>query len=169
MLNKKVEEILNAQIEKEGYSSNLYLAMACWAETSGYKGIADWLYAQAEEERMHMLKFVKYINERGGKTIVSSLDKPPVDFKDVKAMFNQVMEHERMITDSINEIVGVCYDERDFNTVSWIQWFVNEQVEEEASVSEIIDKLNLLGKDTLYLFDRDIMSLRNAASAGAGE
>lgn len=167
MINKKVEEILNSQIEKESYSSNLYLAMACWAETSGFKGISDWLYAQAEEERVHMLKFVKFINERGGNAVVSAIDQPPMEFSDVKSMFNQVLDHERMITQSINDIVGVCIDERDFNTQSWIQWFVAEQIEEEASVSDIIDKLNLIGNDNLYLFDRDIMDLRKAAGGSA--
>ena len=167
MLNKKVESILNEQIEKEGYSSSLYLAMASWAETNGYKGISDWLYAQAEEERIHMLKIVKYVNERGGKAFISGMEQPPKDYSDIKSMFNKVLEHEMMITQSINNIVGVCYDERDFNTQSWIQWFVNEQIEEEASVSEIIDKLNLLGEESLYLFDRDIMTLRSANSGSA--
>jgi ferritin len=166
MLNKKVEEILISQIEKEAYSSNLYLAMASWAETSGFKGIAGWLYAQAEEERLHMLKFVKYINERGGKAIVSAIEKPPVTYTDIKSLFKEVLAHENKITQSINDIVGVCYDVRDFNTQTWINWFVNEQIEEEASVSEIIDKLNLLGNDNLYLFDRDIVGMRKTNVSG---
>jgi ferritin len=165
MLNKNVEKALVEQIEKEAYSSNLYLAMASWAETNGYKGISEWLYAQADEERMHMLKFVKYVNERGGKSVISALQQPPVDFKGVKELFAEVLKHEQFVSQSINDIVAVAYDSKDFTTVTWLQWFVNEQIEEESSVQEIIDKLNMLGADNLYLFDRDIMSLRAAGSA----
>jgi ferritin len=160
MLNKKVEEILNVQVEKEGYSSNLYLAMASWAETKGYEGIAQWLHAQADEERMHMLKIISYINERGGQATIPAFEKPPVDYKSVKPMFEQVLHHEEYVSASINEIVAVCEQEKDFTTHNWVQWFVTEQIEEEASARNILDKLNLPGDGPLYMFDRDIMSLR---------
>ncbi|MBN1952720.1 MAG: ferritin [Bacteroidales bacterium] len=170
MLKKKIEDILNAQVEKEGYSSNLYLAMATWTEANGYGGIAKWFYAQAEEERLHMLKFIHYINEKGGHAIVPVFNAPPKDYSDIHTMFEEVLKHEEYITQSINDIVGMAIDERDFTTQSWIQWFVNEQIEEEAQVREILDKLRLLGKENLYLFDRDIMTLRAAnAAADAGE
>jgi ferritin len=165
MLNKKVEKVLVDQIEKEGYSSNLYLAMASWAENQGLAGVAKWMYAQAEEERMHMLKFVAYVNERGGKAIISGFDKPPADFVSVKKMFEQVYEHEQYVSKSINDIVGVCIEEKDFTTQNWVQWFVTEQIEEEASVLAILDKLKLVGDGSLYLFDRDILSLRGQAAA----
>ena len=165
MLNPKIEEICNRQIEREGYSSNLYLAMASWAETSGFEGTANWLYAQSEEERMHMLKFIHYVNERGGKAIVPELKKPPVDFNNIKSMFNEVLKHELFVSASINEIVALCMQEKDYTTHSWVQWFVNEQIEEEASVRAIMDKLNLVGENNLYLFDRDIMSMRQPGPA----
>jgi len=165
MLPKKVEDILNVQIQKEGYSSNLYLAMAVWAEQKGFPGVADWLYAQADEEKLHMLKIVRYINERGGKAIIPEFEKPPVDFGNIKDMFDKVLAHEQYISQSINDIVGVTMDERDFTTHNWIQWFVTEQIEEEASVRTIIDKLNLIGDKNLYMFDRDIMSMRGEAAA----
>lgn len=161
MLSKKVEEILNQQIEKEGYSSNLYLSMACWVETNGYPGIAKWLYAQADEERLHMLKFVAYINERGGRAIVPMFKEPPADFSNIRKLFEEVFKHEQYITSCINEIVGVCMEEKDFTTHNWIQWFVSEQIEEEAQVSELIDKLNLVDDKNLYMFDRDIFALRS--------
>lgn len=167
MLPKKVEEILNVQVEKEDYSSQLYLAMASWAENKGMEGVAGWLYAQSEEERLHMLKLVKYINERDGIAIIQGMETPPSNFKDVFSMFDQVLEHEKYISASINEIVAVCIAESDFTTQNWIQWFVNEQIEEEASVRAIIDKLNLVGKNNLYMFDRDIMSTRGAGEAAA--
>lgn len=167
MLNKKVEEILNVQVEKEGYSSNLYLAMASWAETNGYEGISNWLHAQAEEEREHMLKIIAYINERGGKAIIPAFEQPPVDYKGVKPLFEQVYEHEQYVTASINEIVAVCNQEKDYTTHNWVQWFVTEQIEEEASASNILDKLKMLGDGPLYMFDRDIMNMRGGGEEGA--
>ena len=165
MLSKAMEKILNEQIEKEGYSSNLYLAMATWAENNGYNGVAQWLYAQSEEERMHMLKFINYIGERDCHAIIPEFKKPPLDYGNVSDMFDEVLKHEQYISASINEIVSVSLDEKDFTTNSWIQWFVNEQIEEEATVRGIIDKLKLGGKSNMYLFDRDIMGMRGEAGA----
>lgn len=162
MLKKKIEDICNRQVEREGYSSNLYLAMASWAENNGYNGVAAWLYAQSEEERGHMLKFIKYINERGGKTIVPAFKKPPVDYQSVEEMFNEVLKHEQFITSSINEIVELSLQEKDYSTNNFLQWFVTEQVEEEASVQQIIDKVRLVGKNNMYQFDRDIINLRGS-------
>ncbi|HUV00601.1 MAG TPA: ferritin [Bacteroidales bacterium] len=166
MLKKKIEDICNRQIEREGYSSNLYLAMASWAENSGLAGVASWLYVQSDEERIHMLKFIKYMNERGGIAVVPALKKPGTDYKSVEEMFKEVLKHEEFITTSINEIVSLTLDEKDYNTHNFLQWFVTEQVEEEASVRTILDKIKLIGKNNMYQFDRDIMSLRSPA-AGA--
>lgn len=164
MLKSKVEDILNEQIRKEFYSSNLYLSMASWAEKNGFAGIAGWMYAQADEERLHMLKLMKYINDRNGHALVSEVEKPPVEHGTVKEMFEAVLKHEEFISDAINEIVGVTLEEKDFTTHNWIQWFVNEQIEEEASVRTILDKLNMVGSESIYLFDRDIMGMRNSGS-----
>ncbi len=162
MLKKPVEEILVKQIEREAYSSNLYLSMASWAETNGFSGVSEWMYAQAEEEKIHLLKFMKYVNERGGKAVIPAVAQPPADFANVQEVFEQTLEHEQFVTESINEIVGVCLDNKDFTTHNWIQWFVTEQIEEEASVSAIIDKLKLLDGHNLYMFDRDVMGLRGS-------
>ena len=168
MLKKKVEELCNRQVEREGYSSTLYLAMASWAENNGLPGIATWLYAQAEEERIHFLKFIKYINERGGSAVLPAFKKPPTEFKGTEELFKQVLSHEEFITASINEIVHLTLEEKDYNTHNFLQWFVTEQVEEEASVRIILDKLKLVGPANLYIFDRDIPGLRRTA-ANAGE
>lgn len=165
MLPKKVEEALVSQIVKEGYSSNLYLAMASWAEGQGLEGISTWLYVQSEEERTHMLKLIHYVNERGGTAIIPAFEQPPVEYAGVKPMFEQVLKHEEFISASINEIVAVCIAEKDFTTQNWVQWFVNEQIQEEKSARAILDKLKILGENNLYLFDRDIMSLRAAEAA----
>jgi ferritin len=164
MLKKNIEDICNRQVEREGYSSNLYLSMASWAETNGFSGVAGWLYMQADEERMHMLKFIKYINDRGGKAVISALKKPAGEFKNVEEMFVAVLQHEEFITASINEIVALTLKEGDYNTHNFLQWFVTEQIEEEASVRTILDKLHLVGSNNLYQFDRDIVSLRSSSS-----
>jgi len=167
MLKKKIEDICNRQVEREGYSSNLYLAMASWAETNGLSGVAAWMYSQSDEERIHMLKFIKYINERDGKAVMPAFKKPAAEFKDVEDVFNEVLKHEEFVTASINEIVALTLDEKDFNTHNFLQWFVMEQVEEEASVRILLDKLRLVGTNNLYEFDRDIVGLRKpAANAG---
>ena len=165
MLNKKVEGILNRQVDREAYSSNLYLAMAVWAEVNGLEGTAKWLYAQADEERMHMLKFISYINERGGRALITAIEQPPSDFNNVKEVFDKVLAHEQFITASINEVVEVTLEEKDFTTHNWIQYFVTEQIEEESSVQGIIDKLKLMGNNNLYMFDRDVMGMRSAGDS----
>jgi ferritin len=168
MLNKKVEDIFNRQVEREGYSSNLYLAMASWAENNGLAGIASWLYVQADEERIHMLKFIKYINERGGIAIIPLFKKPDAVFKDVEDVFKKVLKHEEFVTASINEIVQLTIEVKDYTTQNFLQWFVKEQIQEEASARMILDKLRLVGKNNLYLFDKDILGLR-AAEANPGQ
>ena len=169
MLKKPVEDILVRQIEREAYSSNLYLSMASWAETNGFGGVSEWMYAQAEEEKIHLLKFMKYVNERGGKAVIPAVAQPPADFKNVQDIFERTLEHEQFVTESINEIVGVCLENKDFTTHNWIQWFVTEQIEEEASVKTILDKLKLVGEHHLYMFDRDIVGMRGPGGEAAAE
>ena len=164
-MNEKLIDICNRQIEREAYSSNIYLAMATWAETKGLPGIAAWLYAQSDEERMHMMKFISFISERGAHAIIPALEKPPVNYNSVSDMFREVLSHEKFITESINEIVTMAMEKKDYALLNWIQWFVAEQVEEETSVQAVIDKLNLLGDKNLYLFDRDIVSMRAESNA----
>ncbi|HYW95737.1 MAG TPA: ferritin [Bacteroidales bacterium] len=165
MLKKPVEDILNLQIEKEGYSSSLYLSMAAWAGFNGFNGVAKWLFAQAEEERMHMLKFIGYIAERSSKPVIPQIKQPPAEFTGVKELFEAVLDHEEYITASINDIVAKTIDEKDYNTHSFIQWFVNEQIEEEATVHEILDKLKLVGDQNMYIFDRDVPGMRGGNKA----
>ncbi len=164
-MKKRIEEAINLQIDREMYSSHLYLSMAVWAESNGLSGTSKWLYAQALEERTHMLQFIQYLNGRGGKVIVPAIMQPPQMWENVKELFSEVLKHEQFITDSINEIVFLCTEEKDFTTLNWVQFFVNEQIEEENAVKEILDKLNLLGDNNMYLFDRDIFALRTAKTA----
>lgn len=166
MLNKKVEEIMVAQVEKEMYSANLYLSMASWAERNGFSGVSKWMLAQSQEEVDHSVKFVSYINSRGGKAIVSALAAPPSEFEDIKDLFEKTLEHEQYVTQTINEIVKVTIEENDYTTSQWMQWFVTEQIEEEENVNSILDKIKLLGNSgNYYHFDNDILGMRVPATA----
>lgn len=164
MLNPKIEKALNQQVVLEAESSQIYLAMASWAEVQGYEGIAGFLYMHSDEERMHMLKLLKFINERGGHGIVPALKQPTAKYKGVKELFQDVLNHEILVSTEINKLVDVCLKEKDYTTHNFLQWYVSEQIEEEALARRIIDKLNLIGTDPggLYFFDRDISSLRSA-------
>ena len=161
MVSKKIEKALNAQLASEAESSQYYLAMASWAETKGFNGTSEFLYAQSDEEREHMLKLMKYINERGGNAIVPSLPEPPPEYKSITEVFKLLLTHEIEVTRKINSIVDLCLNEKDYTTHNFMQWYVAEQIEEEATARTILDKLNLIGNDKggLYLFDRDIATI----------
>jgi len=152
---------LNRQIQAEASSSQLYLSMASWAEVEGINGTAEFLYRHSDEERQHMLKLVKFVNERGGQAIIPKLDAPKSDFQSLKQVFDSLLEHELMVTNMINEIVHICLEEKDYTTHNFMQWFVAEQLEEEALARELVDRLKLIGDDKggLYLFDRDLLQL----------
>ena len=158
MLQKSIEKALNDQIRIEAESSQIYLAMACWAEVKGLEGVAGFMYNQSNEERDHMLKLVKFVNERGGHAQVSALKAPNVTFASFKEMFEKLFEHEVFVSSSINELVHITLQEKDYATHNFLQWYVAEQIEEEATARTILDKINLIGDDKggLYLFDNDI-------------
>jgi len=174
-MNNRVEKALNEQVLKEGSSSHFYLAMASWSETKGLNGTAKFLYKHSDEERFHMLKLVKFINERGGKAIIPSIDKPPVEFSDLVHVFELLLEHEISVTQSINDLVDICLQEKDYTTHNFVQWYVSEQIEEEALARTILDKLKLIGGDKggIYMFDRDLensfINLPQANNTGGNE
>ncbi len=167
-MNKNVEKAINAQIVVEGYSSQLYLAMASWCEANGFPGAAHFLFVHADEERMHMMKFIHYVNDRNGHAIVPALKAPPKDYKNIFHVFEEIMKHEEYVTGEINNLVEAAMNEKDFNTVNFLQWFVMEQVEEESLFRSILDKINLLGKEKgmFYLLDKelDTMAVTPAAA-----
>lgn len=168
MLSKNIEAALIKQIRIEAESSQVYLSMACWAENQGLEGVAQFMYNQSDEERMHMLKLIKYVNERGGHAIITDLKAPKTSFGTFQQMFEELYQHELFVSNSINELVHVTFDEKDYATHNFLQWYVAEQIEEEAQAKNILDKINLIGEDRggLYLFDRDIQQL-GAANAVA--
>lgn len=158
VMNKRVEKALNQQIVKEGSSSQFYLAMASWAEANGLNGTAQFLYTHSDEERFHMLKLVKFINERGGTAEIPAVEQPPKEFKDLTHVFELLLEHEISVTESINGLVDICLQEKDYTTHNFVQWYVSEQLEEEALARTILDKIRLIGNDKggMYMFDRDL-------------
>ncbi len=164
MLNKKINEALNNQVLEEAFSSQLYLSMASWCETNGLPGAAKFLYLQTEEERMHMLKIFHHINERGGKAIVPALSKPQDKYKTITDVFNSVLSHEKHITKKIHDLLDLCIKEKDHATANFLQWFVNEQIEEEATAQLIIDKIKLIGdkpSTSLFLIDKELENIAN--------
>ena len=167
MIKDTILDALNKQIKLEGDSSQLYLAMASWAEVKGLEGTANFLYSHADEERMHMLKLIKFINERGGKAFVPQIEEPKQDFTTLKEVFTAILNHECFVSESINDIVGLTLEERDYSTHNFLQCYVSEQIEEEKLARNILDKLEMIGSDKggLYLFDRDVVTLSVDATA----
>jgi ferritin len=165
MLKAKIQDALNNQVTLEAQSSQVYLAMASWAETQGFEGVSQFMYAHSDEERMHMLKLIKFVNERGGHAIVSPLVAPPVSFGSFKEMFQELFNHEVAVSESINDLVDICLQEKDYATHNFLQWYVSELIEEEALARNILDKISLIGDDKsgFYLFDNDIKLLITTA------
>jgi ferritin len=158
MLSEKMEKAINDQINAETYSAYLYMAMAAWAEEKQLAGFAHWLKVQAQEEMTHALKFWGQVNERGAKVTLAEIAAPPSEWESPLAMAEAVLEHERKVTGLINNLMDIAMDERDHASVSFLQWFIDEQVEEEASADEIIGKLKLVQQTEggLYLLDQEM-------------
>lgn len=154
-MNPIIEKALNEQIQKEEYSSRLYLAMAIWCEANGFPGASAFLYEHADEERMHMMKLVRFVNDRGGKTQLLEVKVPPQEYKSLLDIFKQIKEHEEYITASINKLYGITIDERDYTTGNFLQWYITEQIEEESLVNTILDKIQLVGTDKSGMFHID--------------
>jgi len=161
MLSKTMVDKLNAQINLEYFSSNIYLQMSAWCAYKGLEGCADFLRKQADEEMMHMHKLFDYVNETGAMAVVGQIDAPPVDFKSIKELFTKTYEHECLVTKRINEMVAVAMKEPDYATFNFLQWYVAEQHEEETVFKGILDKIELIGVEGrgVYLFDKYIGKL----------
>lgn len=161
MIKSNLQKALINQIKNEEHSSRLYLAMASWCEVNGYPGAAAFLYNQANEERWHMLKFVHYVNERNGYSVLSALEDPTAKYKSLTTLFEAVMKHEEFITAEINKLYGLSLKESDYTTGSFLQWFINEQIEEESTVKGILDKIKLAGSDSggLFHIDKELAAL----------
>lgn len=158
MLTKKMEKALNDQVNAELFSSYLYLAMSAWFVRKNLPGFAHWMYVQTQEEAAHAMLFFNYINERGGNAELKAIAKPELDWNDPIKVFEAVLKHEQMVTGLINNLVDVAITEKDHATNNKLQWFVAEQVEEEANATEILEQLKIVeGKGQgLLLLDREL-------------
>lgn len=166
MLKDNVLKKLNEQIQLEHYSANLYLAMSSWCKANGLDGSARFLYAHSSEELMHMHKLFNYINETGSMAIVSAIDAPITEFKDLRDVFEQTFKHEKLVSAKINELVELTFAEKDFSSFNFLQWYVAEQHEEEALFMGILDRMDVIGFDGrgLYMVDKEIGKLAMVAA-----
>lgn len=166
-LTQATEDLLNRQIQMEGSSSAAYLSMASWCEMTGYENSAKFLYMHAEEERGHMLKIFHYVNEAGGHAIQPEIKDIKHLFTSLREVFEEILQHEIAVTNSINEIVNHCYEIKDFTTMNFLNWFVEEQREEETLARRAVELFDLIGEDGvgLWTIDKEILNLAEQAAA----
>jgi len=155
MVNREIEGALNQQLNAELYSSYLYLSMSAYFQTINLLGFANWMRIQAQEELVHAMKFYDFINERNGRVILQQVEAPPTEWSSPLDVFEGAYKHEQKVTGLINDLVNLAVGERDNATNIFLQWFVTEQVEEEASADEVVQKLKLVGDDSSGLFMLD--------------
>jgi len=158
MISETMQKALNGQLNAEMYSAYLYLSMSAYFESKGLKGFANWMRIQYREEMTHAEKFYDYINEREGRVVLAQIEAPPTDWPSPLAVFQDTVAHEQKVTALINELVNLAVEEKDHATNNFLQWFVAEQVEEEASVGEVRDKIKLAGETGggMFMVDREL-------------
>lgn len=164
MIKEQVEKAIINQIKNEEHSSRLYLSMASWCQVNGYPGAAAFLFKQTDEERMHQLKFVHYLNDRNGYSKLLALDNPTAEYKSLLDVFEKVMTHEEFITASINDLYEIAVNNKDYTTGNFLQWYINEQIEEERTMHGILDKMKLAGNEAggLFHIDKELSALAAA-------
>jgi ferritin len=161
MISDKMRDALNAQIAKEGNASFLYLSMAAWCDIQGLEGCGKFFYKQSAEEHDHMMRMFNYMLEMDSEPRVPGIPQPKDSFGSIQVLFEEVFQHEKMVTASINDLVNIAIDEQDHTTHNFLQWYVMEQREEEATIRNILDKLRLIGDgpQSLYYIDKEVDSL----------
>lgn len=158
MLSEKMEKALNDQTNAEMYSAYLYLSMSAYFRSLNLSGFANWMKVQTQEELFHATKFYDFINERGGRVTLKAIEAPPIDRESTLAAFEAALLHEQKVTGLINDLVELAQEERDHATNIFLQWFVTEQVEEEDSVNEVIQKIKLMGdaRGGMFMLDSEL-------------
>jgi ferritin len=156
MLKQSVQDAMNEQIKNELYSAYFYLAMAAYFESTNFKGFARWMELQAKEEQSHAMKLYEFINERGGRVELRAIDQPPLQFESPLDVFEKVLSHEQLVTSLIHDLYALAVGENDYASQMFLQWFVSEQVEEEANATEIVEQLKMVGDKghALLMMDR---------------
>ena len=158
MISKKLQNAINKQINKELYSEYLYLSMAAYLESIGLEGFANFFKVQVQEERFHTMKFFDYVNERGGRVVLEAIDRPQIEFKSPVEIFEIAYKHEQYVTKLINELMEVAIKENDHAARSFLNWYIDEQVEEEASMDKILNQLKMIdGKGQgMLMLDKEL-------------
>lgn len=169
MLSDKMQTALNDQINMEFGASFQYLAMAAYFESQNLMGFANWMHVQSEEENLHAMKFYDYINSRRGRVTLKALNAPKTDWSSPLEAFQDALKHEQKVTTSINNLVNLAIQESDHATNSFLKWFVDEQVEEEANVDAVIQDLKRIGESSqgLFMLDREMAGREAEAEAEA--
>ncbi|MBN2592377.1 MAG: ferritin [Sedimentisphaerales bacterium] len=158
MISKQMEKALNEQVNAELFSAYLYLSMESYFKSLNLNGFANWMMVQTQEEVSHAMKIYEFINERGGRIILKAIDGPDTEWASPLAVFNAVYEHEQKVTGLINDIVNLAIEEKDHATNTFLQWLVNEQVEEESSADNIVQQLKMMEKAPggMFMLDREL-------------
>jgi len=158
MISKKMEEALNGQVNAEMYSAYLYLSMESYFKSLNLNGFASWMRVQTQEEMIHAMKIYDFINGRGGRVILKAIEGPPIEWDSPLAVFEAVYVHEQKVTGLINELVNLAIKEKDHATNTFLQWFVNEQVEEESSADEVVQQLKMMenAPGGMFMLDREL-------------
>jgi len=158
MIDKKIEDAINKQINWELYSSYLYFSMASYCDSVNLKGFSSWMRTQAMEEMTHVKRFYDFLTARGGRVIFSEIKAPPTEWDSPHTVFEVTLEHEQHVTKLINDLMNLAHDLRDHASISFLQWFIDEQVEEEESVDEVLQslKLNENNPGGLFIIDKEL-------------
>jgi len=158
MLNEKMQDALNRQVNAEMYSAYLYLSMSAYFSSIGLDGFAAWMKAQAGEEMFHAMKIFDFVNERAGRALLYPVDEPPKEWESPLAVFEATLEHEKKVTGMINDLVDLAIELKDHASNNFLQWYVSEQVEEEATSDEILNKVRMIGegKAGVFMLDREL-------------
>ena len=157
-MNKRLEDAINVQLNFEIESAHIYLAMLGYVASLGLAGFENWLAIQYDEELDHAKKFMRYVNERGGRVVIKGFEDPKVDYTSLLEVFETALNHEFEVTRRINSIMKIAHEEEDYATISFLQWFIDEQVEEEDNFSTLIDKIKLVKDAGLYMLDKELLT-----------
>lgn len=169
MFNQKVMKAMNDQIQRELDSAYIYLSMAAYLDSNTLPGAAQWMRAQFQEEQAHAFKFYDFINDRGGRVTLQPIAQPPVEFQSALDVFAKALAHEQKITAHINDLYALASEEKDYASQMFLQWYIDEQVEEEKSVGDIVDMLKMIGDNAhaLLMLDRELDQRQPPVTAGA--
>lgn len=166
-ISPKLKKALNDQIALEASALNSYLAMASWCEVTGYQGAANYFYAQSDEEKTHMLKIIHYLNDVGAIATIPAVKAPTSSYKSLEGLIKTALKNEQVVTKAIHKMVEIAQKEKDHSTYAFLEWFVNEQVQEETKFETILQKFDLLGRDKLGINEIDKVLAADAATPEA--